>query len=591
MFRRAARVMTLGGVDVRFDPSLVLLVALLLWVLNERLALRFSLPVALLLAVVTSVLLLASVLAHELGHALEARHRGLGVGSITLFALGGATEITGHGRTPREEFAVSFAGPWVSIVIAATAGLVATGAERLPAGDIAAAVGLVAGLVGWLNLGLAAFNLLPAAPLDGGRVLHALLWRGMRDRHRATSVTSTLGVVLGAALVLVGIRSALTAGTPIPGLATLAVGVFVIVSAEGERRRDRRARTTTDGTPEPDVLGWSGPRPVGVGRSSMVSASVAIVTIGALGIPMPFVEYRPGGAVAIEPLVLIDGADVTPLEGETALLTVRLTRPTPVQLVAAALDRDRELLTLTRVYPQGVDRQVHLARERERFDRQFDVAAAVGAAAAGVPLEVLTAVVVITVDPAGAAADQLAPGDVILAIDGEPLTSGAALSERVRNTPAGVPLTLRVQHAGTEQDRIVTPVTTSDSATPRIGVTVQTAVDRLVLPIDITLTPGVRIGGSSAGLMVGLTVYDLLADEDLLRGRKVAGTGTLDVDGMVGPVGGVPEKTIAAMNAGYDVVLVPEAETALAERVAAGRITVIGVASLVEAIEGLRRSS
>ena len=591
MFRRAARVMTLGGVDVRFDPSLVLLVALLLWVLNERLALRFSLPVALLLAVVTSVLLLASVLAHELGHALEARHRGLGVGSITLFALGGATEITGHGRTPREEFAVSFAGPWVSIVIAATAGLVATGAERLPAGDIAAAVGLVAGLVGWLNLGLAAFNLLPAAPLDGGRVLHALLWRGMRDRHRATSVTSTLGVVLGAALVLVGIRSALTAGTPIPGLATLAVGVFVIVSAEGERRRDRRARTTTDGTPEPDVLGWSGPRPVGVGRSSMVSASVAIVTIGALGIPMPFVEYRPGGAVAIEPLVLIDGADVTPLEGETALLTVRLTRPTPVQLVAAALDRDRELLTLTRVYPQGVDRQVHLARERERFDRQFDVAAAVGAAAAGVPLEVLTAVVVITVDPAGAAADQLAPGDVILAIDGEPLTSGAALSERVRNTPAGVPLTLRVQHAGIEQDRIVTPVTTSDSATPRIGVTVQTAVDRLVLPIDITLTPGVRIGGSSAGLMVGLTVYDLLADEDLLRGRKVAGTGTLDVDGMVGPVGGVPEKTIAAMNAGYDVVLVPEAETALAERVAAGRITVIGVASLVEAIEGLRRSS
>jgi PDZ domain-containing protein len=258
-----------------------------------------------------------------------------------------------------------------------------------------------------------------------------------------------------------------------------------------------------------------------------------------------------------------------------------------VQLVAARLDRDRELLPLTRVYPRGVDRQVHLARERDRFDRQFDVAAAVGAQAAGVPLEVITAVVVLEVDPEGPSAGRLAPGDVVLSVDGEPLTSGAALAERVRSSPAGVPLTLRIVHAGTERDQPVTPAPVPGGGAPRIGVLVQTAVDDLILPIDITLTPGVRIGGPSAGLMVGLTVYDLLAADDLLAGRKVAGTGTLDVDGVVGPVGGVPEKTLAAIAAGYDVLLVPEPETAVAERVAAGRIRVIGVATLDEAISEL----
>jgi PDZ domain-containing protein len=280
---------------------------------------------------------------------------------------------------------------------------------------------------------------------------------------------------------------------------------------------------------------------------------------------------------------------VTPLEGETALLTVRLSRPSLVQLVAARVDRDRELVPLTRVYPQGVDRQVQLARERERFDRQFDVAAAIGAAAAGIPLEILTDVVVIEVAPDGPAAGRLVPGDVVLTVDGDPVTSGAALAERVRASPAGVPLTLRILHQGIERDQPITPELAPGADAPRIGVIVQTGVDELVLPIDIRLTPGIRIGGPSAGLMVGLTVYDLLAEEDLLRGRRVAGTGTLDVDGVVGAVGGVPEKTLAAIAAGYDVLLVPLADAPAAQRLASGRITVIGASTLDEAIDRLRR--
>jgi len=586
MFRRAVRVLTLGGVDVRLDPSLVLLVALTTWVLTQRLGTRFAPTAALLLALLTSVLLILSVLAHELGHALEARRRGLHVGDVTLFALGGATELGGHGRRPREEAAVAAIGPWVSITIAATAGLVATAAERLPASDLAAAIGLVAGLVGWLNLGLAAFNLLPAAPLDGGRILHAVLWRWLRDRHRATRITSVLGIVLGVGLVVLGVQLVASGTDLVPGAATAVVGVFLAVGAEGERRRARRP----SGDAAPAVLhGGSSRHPSGVGRSGLLAASVAVVLVGALSIPMPFVEYRPGGAIAIEPLVTIEGAPTTPLDGSTALLTVRLTRPTPVQLAVARLDPDRDLLPVTRVYPTGVDRQVHLTRERERFGRQFDVAAAVGARAAGLPLEVTTAVVVLEVDPLGPSAGRLAPGDVVLSVDGAPLTSGAALAELVRGSPAGEPLLLRIEHAGVERDQPVTPSLAPGGDAPRIGVVVQTAVDELSLPIDITLTPDVRIGGPSAGMMVGLTVYDLLADEDLLAGRRVAGTGTLDIDGTVGPVGGVAEKTLAAIDGGYEVLLVPEAEQATADAIADGRLEVIGVARLDDAIEALRR--
>lgn len=599
MFRRAVRVVTLGGVDVRLDPSLVLLVALLVWVLTERLGQRFTTATAIGLAAIGSVLLVASVLAHELGHAVAARRRGLHVGGVTLFALGGATELGGHGRTPREELAVAATGPWISIVIAAAAGLVATGAERLPAGETAAAVGLLAGLIGWLNLGLAAFNLLPAAPLDGGRILHAVLWRGMRDRRRATLITSVLGIGAGIALIVLSVRLVLSGLDLIVALATAAVGVFLVTGAEGERRRSRRPHQP-DGssTAGAGMLSHSGPRRVGMFASGLTSASLAIVSVAALSVPMPFVEYRPGGATPIEPLVTISGADTTPLEGETALLTVRLARPSSVQLLAARLDRDRQLIPLTRIYPQGVDRQVHIARERVRFDRQFDVAAAVGAAAAGVPLEIVTAVVIVEVDPTGPAGGVLDPGDVVLSVDGDPVTSGAALAERVRASPAGVALTLRIIHGasggdtsgGIEREVRIAPESSGgpDDA-PRIGVIVQTAVDDLVLPIDITLTPGVRIGGPSAGLMVGLTVYDLLAEEDLLRGRRVAGTGTLDVDGVVGGVGGVPEKTLAAIEAGYDVLLVPAADTAATQRLAGGRIAVIGVATLDEAIDRLRR--
>jgi len=334
----------------------------------------------------------------------------------------------------------------------------------------------------------------------------------------------------------------------------------------------------------------SGPSPRGGPlRTWLGAASVALVVTAALTVPMPYVEYLPGGATPIAPLVAIEGAALTELDGETALLTVRLTRQPLAQLLLVALDSDRSVVPTARIYPTGIDRQVYLELERERFNRQFDVAAAVGAQAAGVPLEVLTEVVVIEVVAGGPSDGRLTPGDTVLAVDGVALTSGAALAARIASAESGDQVTVRVRHMDAERDETITLRALEDGGPARLGVLVQTAIDALVLPIDIVLTPGLRIGGPSAGLMVGLTVYDLLAEENLLSGRRVAGTGTLDIDGRVGEVGGVREKTLGAIAAGYDVLFVPSTSVNEAQRVADGRIRVIGVATLDEALAALRR--
>jgi hypothetical protein len=334
-----------------------------------------------------------------------ARH--LRVGGITLFALGGATELGGHGRTPREELAVAATGPWISIVIAAAAGLVATGAERCPPATSPR------GRAGRRARRLAeprARRVQPAPRRAARRwtdPARAAVARPARPPP-GDAVTSVLGVALGAALVVaIGARLVAGGGTSCPVSRPLP-------SACSSSSALRRASAASS-EPAGPMRAEGGPARAGRGHRPRTQRPRRRIgrhrrRRSALSVPMPFVEYRPGGATPIEPLVAIDGAETTPLDGRDGAADRPAHAAAPVQLVAARLDRDRELLPLARVYPQGVDRQVYLARERERFDRQFDVAAAVGAAAAGVPLEVITAVVVLEVDPDGPSAGGSSPG-------------------------------------------------------------------------------------------------------------------------------------------------------------------------------------
>jgi Zn-dependent protease/CBS domain-containing protein len=179
------------------------------------------------MGVVTAVLFFVSLLLHELGHALQARQEGIPTRGITLWMLGGVAQSAADFETPGTEARVALAGPAVSAVLGA--GLIVAGqVPGLP--DAAAAV---LEWLGWTNLLLLAFNLLPALPLDGGRVLRAALWRLHHSRLRATREAVLVSRVLSSALVALGVLGFL-AGAGFSGLWLAFVGWFVMSAAGGE---------------------------------------------------------------------------------------------------------------------------------------------------------------------------------------------------------------------------------------------------------------------------------------------------------------------------------------------------------------------
>ncbi|MGW5718611.1 site-2 protease family protein [Amycolatopsis sp. NPDC003865] len=172
-----------------------------------------------------SVVFLTSLLAHELSHALVARRRGLAVDRVTLWLLGGSTEMTEEPATPRSALAVAIAGPAASLL--AGAGFLGV-ALVLPG-----IAGVTASWLGWTNLVLARFNLLPGAPLDGGRVLQAIVWKRTGDRRRARAAAARSGGVLGLLLALAGLVELLWFGN-LAGIWPAGIGWFLGFSARAE---------------------------------------------------------------------------------------------------------------------------------------------------------------------------------------------------------------------------------------------------------------------------------------------------------------------------------------------------------------------
>lgn len=261
MFARAVRIFTVRGIDVRLDPSLVLLAIPFAWAFAGRFSVRYDPTVAWTMAGVGVLLVFASILAHELAHALEARHRDIEVAGITLLMFGGVTEMHAHGDTPRDEFAVAAVGPYVSLLCGAVFGLAATYAPDLP-GGAGAPIAEVAGLLAWLNVLLAVFNLLPAAPLDGGRVLRAGVWWGTKNRDMGVRVAARAGQLLALALIGLGLWTFATAGpgSTISAVVWLVIGFFLWSAARTELRQaelDRvldRHRITDLFDPRPDPV-------------------------------------------------------------------------------------------------------------------------------------------------------------------------------------------------------------------------------------------------------------------------------------------------------------------------------------------------
>jgi len=153
-------------------------------------------------AVVTGLVFLGSILLHEISHALVALREGLQVRGITLWLLGGVAQLEGRARGPGAEFRIAAVGPFVSLVIGAVAGVIAM---AFSAADVSPLVTATLAWLAGINVVLAVFNMVPAAPLDGGRVLRSVLWAWRKDAHWSAIVASRAGRVFGAVLIGFGV--------------------------------------------------------------------------------------------------------------------------------------------------------------------------------------------------------------------------------------------------------------------------------------------------------------------------------------------------------------------------------------------------
>lgn len=322
-------------------------------------------------------------------------------------------------------------------------------------------------------------------------------------------------------------------------------------------------------------------------RAAFYAGSLALVTMAALVVPMPLVEIAPGGVTPIPPLITVgEEVETSPIEGELSLLTVRILRPTLVEAVRAALAPARDLEPREAVIPRGVEEDLYFDHQRSEFWRAFQLAVAVGLREAGHDVPISTAPLVLQVLPDGPAAGALRSGDVIRAIDGQPTPSTDDVIAATGALEIGAPATITIVRDGEERTVEITPGRVAGREGPAIGISLGTDIVT-DLPFPVTLSD-TDIGGPSAGLMVALTVYDLVSAEDLTRGRRIAGTGTIRRGGEVGPIGGIQEKVVAAAESGVDVLLVPAAQAAEVRAVAPEGLRVIPVATLSEAITALR---
>ncbi len=237
--RPTIRLGTIFGIDIGLHWSIAVigfvLVSALTGTVLPSLVPGLGATAYFLAAVATAALFLGSIIAHELGHSVVAQRNDVQVRGITLFALGGVAALEREPDDPGAAARIALAGPAVSVAI----GLIALAASAL-VGSVGFGPLTTAAFtwLGIINLALAVFNMIPALPLDGGRVLQAVLWKRSGERHQATISAAKLGRWLGWAIVAFGLWQFTQSGT---GLWTAMIGGFVVMSAKAESMRARWA--------------------------------------------------------------------------------------------------------------------------------------------------------------------------------------------------------------------------------------------------------------------------------------------------------------------------------------------------------------
>jgi Zn-dependent protease len=241
---RSIRIGQLAGIPIGVQPLWIAIVALITWSLGAVYypdAVPGIAPAAAYgLGLLSALLLFASILLHELGHAVVARRHGVAIEEIDLWLLGGVARMKGYPKTAGDELRFALAGPAVTLAIAAGFGSLALALPASAPAELRAIVDYQA----YVNAAILAFNLLPAFPLDGGRVARSLIWARNDDLERATAMAASIGRGFGYGMIGLGVFA--TAAGAVGGLWLALIGFFVIVAARAEEG-GLRVRTAFSG--------------------------------------------------------------------------------------------------------------------------------------------------------------------------------------------------------------------------------------------------------------------------------------------------------------------------------------------------------
>jgi Lon-like protease len=320
----------------------------------------------------------------------------------------------------------------------------------------------------------------------------------------------------------------------------------------------------------------------------LVVAATFLIAVAVVYHP-PLVVVSPGPAIDVAKDVTVTGIPATKTNGRYLLLSVHINDPSALGAAYAMLNPDLEVITRSElVGGRGISEEEFLRGQRALFEESRQAAAAAAAQAAGMEVKLAgTGAQVVDVVENAPARGRLRVGDVITAIDGRPVQLSADVRSVTTARPVGTTFDLQVERGSrTLTVRVASARLRSlDEPITGIGILATSRDLDVQLPFEVDFRDR-NIGGPSAGLAYALAIADIIDPKDVANGRSVAASGTIQLNGEVGVVGGLDQKAQAAREAGADLVLVPKEE--LDE--VAGR-EVHGVNTLSDALGLLNASS
>jgi PDZ domain-containing protein len=349
-------------------------------------------------------------------------------------------------------------------------------------------------------------------------------------------------------------------------------------------------------------------------RRRWAAALVSIVVVGlvtaSLVVQLPYYTLSPGSARATESLITVEGAATYDDEGNVDFLTVSLRHATSVELLAAWINPAVDVKSEEELFPnQTVEesRQLNLQAMSESKDAAtYQALTRLGYE---IPASGSGALVARPVEEGTPACGLLGVGDVITSVDGTPVALASDLVDELATTPPGTDVSMEVttldlpeiaesdasadtacpvddrEPGGSRTVDLALGARPDDPSRGFLGINLQTKDPTFDFPVDVTIDSG-RVGGPSAGLAFTLGLLDVMTPGSLTGGLSIATTGTMELDGRVGLVGGVPQKVEAARRQGVQLMLVPTDEIEEARRHADG-LRIEPVDDLADALDVL----